>query len=203
MLEKQSDNKWTFINFRWGLYLRRSRSEIAFTYNSSWYIIQPIYLSSISECVQARRAKFEVSNSKNKDLMQQCGFQKVWKILLSSFRRVEISKQTNAKADDLNLLIIYNLQQLKNWQRTFLRVWYSGATLGSQRRYLLETMQPPKQIKQINKPFISYLIKVSSPYSGLKVMKFFLAYCKISSFYQKPSSFYTKKLQEIMIHIYG
>ena len=61
----------------------------------------------------------------------------------------------------------------------------------------LFTMQPPKQIKQITKPFISYLIKVSSPYSGLKVMKFFLAYCKISSFYQKPSSFYTKKLQEI------
>ena len=25
---------------------------------------------------------FEVSNSKNKDLVQQCGFQKVWKILL-------------------------------------------------------------------------------------------------------------------------
>jgi hypothetical protein len=43
--------------------------------------------------------KFEVSISKNKDLVQQCTFQKVWKIALSSFRRVEISKQTNAKAD--------------------------------------------------------------------------------------------------------
>ena len=37
---------------------------------------------------------FEVSNSINKNLAQQCSFQIVWKILLS--------KQTNAKADDSN-----------------------------------------------------------------------------------------------------
>jgi len=30
-----------------------------------------------------KEPKFEVSNSKNKDLAQQCIFQKVWKILLS------------------------------------------------------------------------------------------------------------------------
>ena len=43
-----------------------------------------------------KQPQFDVFNSKNKDLAQQCTFQKVWKILLSLFpSNIETNEATN------------------------------------------------------------------------------------------------------------
>ena len=47
--------------------------------------------------------KFEVSNSLNKKLGQQCSFQKVWKILLSNVKIKALTKKVGKKVSTLLL----------------------------------------------------------------------------------------------------
>jgi hypothetical protein len=48
------------------------------------------YYSNFAELSKkkCKEPKFEVSNSINKNLAQQCGFRKVWKILLSQLSKL-------------------------------------------------------------------------------------------------------------------
>ena len=49
-------------------------------------------LHSSAKSIISKQPKFEVSNLKNKNLAPKSGFQKVWKILLSNYKRIFTEK---------------------------------------------------------------------------------------------------------------